>query len=118
MKHTLIKNVRIVDGGRDFISDVYIKGERVEKIASNISLSPQLQVDMVVGDNLVLIPGMIDAHVHFREPGLTYKGDMRSESAAAIAGGITSIMDMPNTIPSVLTLDLLEQKYDLSSQSC
>ncbi|MEY4629280.1 MAG: hypothetical protein RLZZ595_1606 [Bacteroidota bacterium] len=118
MKHTLIKNVRIVDGGRDFISDVYIKGERVEKIASNISLSPHLQVDMVVGDNLVLIPGMIDAHVHFREPGLTYKGDMRSESAAAIAGGITSIMDMPNTIPSVLTLDLLEQKYDLASQSC
>lgn len=118
MKHTLIKHVRIIDDGKDFISDIYIKNDRIEKVASNISLPPALSVEEINGDGLVLIPGMIDAHVHFREPGLTYKGDMQSESAAALAGGITSIMDMPNTVPGVLTTDLLEQKYALASNSC
>jgi len=117
MKHKLIKNIRIVDDGKEFISDVYIKGERIEKIASNISLSTTLAFDEINGEELVLIPGMIDAHVHFREPGLTYKGNMSSESAAAIAGGITSIMDMPNTAPSVLSVDVLEQKYEIASNS-
>ena len=118
MKHTLIKNIRIVDDGKDFISDIYIKNERIEKVATNISLPQALSVEEINGDGLVLIPGMIDAHVHFREPGLTYKGDMQSESAAALAGGITSIMDMPNTVPGVLTTELLEQKYALASTSC
>jgi dihydroorotase len=117
MKHTIIKNARIVDDGKDFISDVYIKGERIEKIASNISLSSQQAFDEIDGEELLLVPGMIDAHVHFREPGLTYKGNMSSESAAAVAGGITSIMDMPNTVPSVLTIDVLEQKYDIAANS-
>jgi dihydroorotase len=117
MKHKLIKNIRIVDDGKEFISDVYIKGERIEQIASNISLSTTLAFDEINGEELVLIPGMIDAHVHFREPGLTYKGNMSSESAAAIAGGVTSIMDMPNTAPSVLSVDVLEQKYEIASNS-
>jgi len=117
MKHKLIKNIRIVDDGKEFISDVYIKGERIEKIASNISLSPTLAFDEINGEELLLMPGMIDAHVHFREPGLTYKGNMSSESAAAVAGGITSIMDMPNTVPSVLSVDVLEQKYEIASNS-
>lgn len=116
MKHTLIKNVRIIDDGKDVVSDVYIKGERIEKIAANISLSSQLQVEEIPGDGLVLLPGMIDAHVHFREPGLTYKADIKSESSAAVAGGVTSIMDMPNTVPSVLTIDILEQKYAIAAQ--
>lgn len=118
MKHTLIKNARIIDDGKDVVSDVYIKGERIEKIAANISLPSQLHVEEIPGEGLVLLPGMIDAHVHFREPGLTYKGDMQSESAAAIAGGITSIMDMPNTLPGVLTIDALEQKYSLAAEHC
>ena len=118
MKHTLIKNARIIDDGKDVFSDVYIKGERIEKIAGNMSLPSQLQVEEIPGEGLVLLPGMIDAHVHFREPGLTYKGDMQSESAAAIAGGITSIMDMPNTLPSVLTIGALEQKYSLAAERC
>lgn len=117
MKHKLIKNIRIVDDGKEFISDVYIKGERIEKIASNISLSPTLAFDEINGEELLLMPGMIDAHVHFREPGLTYKGNMSSESAAAVAGGITSIMDMPNTVPSVLSIDVLEQKYEIAANS-
>ena len=118
MTHKLIKNVRIVDDGKDFIGDVYIKGDRIEKIAPGISLSSHLSFDEINAERLVLIPGMIDAHVHFREPGLTYKGDMRSESSAAIAGGITSIMDMPNTDPAVLSIDVLEQKYARAAASC
>jgi dihydroorotase len=117
MKHTLIKNVRIIDDGKDVVSDVYIKGERIEKIAANVSLSTQLQFDEINGEELVLMPGMIDAHVHFREPGLTYKGSIASESYAAVAGGITSIMDMPNTVPSVLTLDILEQKSKIAAEN-
>ena len=116
MKHTLIKQARIIDDGNDFIADIYIRGERIEKISSTVNLPSSTAVNEINAEKLVLIPGMIDAHVHFREPGLTYKGNMHSESAAAIAGGITSIMDMPNTIPSVLTVDVLEQKYAIAAQ--
>ena len=116
MKHTLIKQARIIDDGNDFIADIYIRGERIEKISSTVNLPLSTAVNEINAEKLVLIPGMIDAHVHFREPGLTYKGNMHSESAAAIAGGITSIMDMPNTIPSILTVDVLEQKYAIAAQ--
>ena len=118
MKHTLIKNVRIIDDGKDFYADVHIKGNRIEKVAPTINLPNEVQYDEVNAEELVLLPGMIDAHVHFREPGLTYKGNMRSESAAAISGGVTSIMDMPNTVPAVLTLDILEQKYNIAAEHC
>ncbi|MEN9952799.1 MAG: hypothetical protein RLZZ520_1067 [Bacteroidota bacterium] len=118
MKHTLIKNVRIIDDGKDFYADVHIKGNRIEKVAPIINLPNEVQYDEVNAEELVLLPGMIDAHVHFREPGLTYKGNMRSESAAAISGGVTSIMDMPNTVPAVLTLDILEQKYNIAAEHC
>ena len=118
MKHTLIKQARIIDDGNDFIADVYIKDERIEKVSSTINLPSSIATNEINAEGLVLIPGMIDAHVHFREPGLTYKGDMQSESAAAVAGGITSIMDMPNTLPSVLTIDALEQKYHFARERC
>lgn len=118
MKHTLIKNVRIIDDGKDYFADVYIKGNRIEKVSASINLPIETKYDEVNAEGLVLMPGMIDAHVHFREPGLTYKGNMRSESAAAISGGITSIMDMPNTVPAVLTLDILEQKYGIAAENC
>ncbi len=118
MKHTLIKNARIIDDGKDYFADVYIKGNRIEKVSASINLPIETKYDEVNAEGLVLMPGMIDAHVHFREPGLTYKGNMRSESAAAISGGITSIMDMPNTVPAVLTLDILEQKYGIAAENC
>ena len=118
MKHTLIKNARIIDDGKDYFADVYIKGNRIEKVSASINLPIETKYDEVNAEGLVLMPGMIDAHVHFREPGLTYKGNMRSESAAAISGGITSIMDMPNTVPAVLTLDILEQKYGIAKENC
>jgi dihydroorotase len=89
MKHTLIKQARIIDDGNDFIADVYIKDERIEKVSSTINLPSSIATNEINAEGLVLMPGMIDAHVHFREPGLTYKGDMQSESAAAVAGGIT-----------------------------
>jgi dihydroorotase len=118
MKHTLIKNARIINDGDDYFADIHIKGERIEQVAPSINLPAEIKYEEINAEGLVLIPGMIDAHVHFREPGLSYKGDMRSESAAALSGGITSIMDMPNTVPAVLTLDILEQKYKIAAENC
>ena len=118
MKHTLIRNARIIDDSKDYFADVHIKGDRIENVAPTINLPAEIQYDEVNAEGLILIPGMIDAHVHFREPGLTYKGNMWSESAAAISGGVTSIMDMPNTVPAVLTLDILEQKYKIAAENC
>ncbi len=111
---TLIKNAKIVNEGETTIGDVLIHGSRIEKIAANISANVQNTIN---AEGLHLIPGMIDDQVHFRDPGLTYKADIATESAAAIAGGITSIMDMPNTIPNTLTLELLENKYQLASRN-
>lgn len=118
MRYTLIKQARIVDDGKDFVADVLIKGERIEKIASTITVPTQVNFEEINAEGLLLIPGMIDAHVHFREPGLTYKGNMRSESVAALSGGITSIMDMPNTVPAVLNLETLEHKYAIAAEHC
>jgi dihydroorotase len=118
MRHTLIKNARIVDDGKDYFADVHIKGDRIEKVAPAINLPNETKYDELNAEGLVLMPGMIDAHVHFREPGLTYKGNMQSESIAALSGGVTSIMDMPNTVPAVLTLDILDQKYAIAAENC
>lgn len=118
MKHTLIRSARIIDDGKDYFADVHIKGERIEKVSPTINLPAEISYEEINAEELVLVPGMIDAHVHFREPGYPYKGDMRSESIAALSGGITSIMDMPNTVPAVLTLDILEQKYKLAAENC
>ena len=115
MKKTLIKNAKIVNEGKVFNGDVLLAGERIQKVANNISGLKE-KVKEIDASGLILIPGMIDAHVHFREPGLAHKGDLATESAAAVAGGITSFMDMPNTIPSVLTQELLEQKYQLGKE--
>lgn len=118
MAHTLIKNARIVDDGKDFIADLHVKNDRIEKIAPIVSLPASIQYHEVNAEGLLLVPGMIDAHVHFREPGLTYKGNIASESAAAVSGGITSVMDMPNTVPAVLTREILENKYGIAAKSC
>ncbi len=113
MNRLLIKNTSIVNEGRIILSDVLIIGERIENISSGIAAS---NATVIEAEGLYLLPGLIDDQVHFREPGLTHKGDISSESKAAVAGGITSYMDMPNTIPNTLSLKLLEEKYKAASQ--
>ncbi|PBQ30590.1 dihydroorotase [Sphingobacteriaceae bacterium] len=116
MKRLVIKNATLVNEGSVFNSDLLIVNGRIEKIDKNIGIQGQ-RFDMIDAQGLYLIPGMIDDQVHFREPGLTHKASLNSESKAAVAGGITSFMDMPNTIPNTLSLDLLEEKYRLAQKS-
>ena len=113
MNNYLIKQASIVNEGEIKIADVLIVDGRIKKIASSISTT---NVNIIDAEGLYLLPGMIDDQVHFREPGLTHKADIFSESKAAVAGGITSYMDMPNTIPNTLTQQLLEDKYTIASQ--
>ena len=106
--------MKIVNEGRLTRQDLLVSGERIERIDSSISLTAATRE--VDASGKYLIPGVIDDQVHFREPGLTHKADIHSESRAAVAGGVTSFMEMPNTRPPALTLDLLEQKYAIASQ--
>ena len=109
MSDTLIVNARLVNEGREFEADLRIAGDRIAEIGSGLSARP---ADTVVdAGGRRLLPGMIDDQVHFREPGLEHKADIASESAAAVAGGLTSFMDMPNTSPPTLTAEALEDKY-------
>jgi dihydroorotase len=112
MGKTLIKNAVIINEGVRSESDILIQNEIIEKIGRNISSDGANILD--VSGNLVL-PGIIDDQVHFREPGLTHKGDIASESRAAIAGGITSYMEQPNTKPQTTTIEKLEKKFQLAS---
>ncbi|MEY2941629.1 MAG: hypothetical protein RJA67_1314, partial [Bacteroidota bacterium] len=112
MKKTLLVNATIVNEGTTFVSDVLIHQGRIEKLGPHITVS---NADIIDLNGNYLIPGMIDDQVHFRDPGLTYKGDISSESKAAIAGGVTSFMDMPNTIPNTLSRELVEQKYQAAA---
>lgn len=114
MRNYLIKSATVVNEGVSKIQDVWIKDGRFHKIGSNFSVSEA--VEEVNGEGLYLIPGLIDDQVHFREPGLTHKADIASESRAAVAGGVTSFMEMPNVNPPSLTIDLLEQKYARAAQ--
>ena len=111
----LIKNICFVNEGERRYADILIKNEIIEKIGSNIDT--KFRVEEIDGSALILMPGVIDDQVHFREPGLTHKADIYSESKAAVAGGITSFMEMPNTIPPTLTLSLLEEKYNIASKN-
>lgn len=114
MSKTVIKNGIIINEGKEFVSDILIEDDLIAKIENNISE----QVDDVVdAEGAWVIPGIIDDQVHFREPGLTHKADIQSESAAAVAGGITSFMEMPNTIPHAVTQNLLEDKYQLAAEA-
>jgi dihydroorotase len=116
MKSILIKDAKIVNEGKIFEGDVLIENELIVKIAENISpLTPDCEIIEAGGH--YLIPGAIDDQVHFREPGLTHKGDIASESRAAIAGGITSYIEQPNTVPNAVTQELLEQKYQIAAES-
>lgn len=115
MTSTLIKNARIINEGKITEGDVLIKGQFIEAIDTSISAKPDYKVIDAEGN--YLIPGVIDDQVHFREPGLTHKGNIMSESKAAIAGGITSFIEQPNTVPNAVTQELLEQKYQIAAQT-
>jgi dihydroorotase len=114
---TIIRNASIINEGEIIVSDILISGDRIEKISSQINLHSNASCKEIDANGLYLIPGVIDDQVHFREPGLTHKATIHSESKAAVAGGITSFMDMPNTIPNTLTQALLEDKYNIASTS-
>lgn len=113
MSSILIKSPTIVNEGKQFVADVLILDGKIERIDPNIDFEAD---DMIDAEGLHLLPGMIDDQVHFREPGLTYKADIATESRAAVAGGITSFMEMPNTVPNTLTQNLLEDKYRLGAE--
>lgn len=115
MKSFLIKNAQVVNEGKIFNADVLIKNQRIEKIASNIQT--QENCTEINAGNKFLLPGVIDDQVHFREPGLTHKATIYTEAKAAVAGGVTSFMEMPNTKPAALTQDLLEEKYSIAQKS-
>ncbi|MEO0877529.1 MAG: dihydroorotase, partial [Bacteroidota bacterium] len=104
----LIKNARIVNRGMITEGDILIKGQRIEKIGPNIS-HPEAKI--IDANGQLAIPGVVDDQVHFREPGLTHKGEIYTEARAAVAGGTTSFMEMPNVKPPTLTQELLEAKY-------
>ncbi|OWK99346.1 dihydroorotase [Kaistella haifensis DSM 19056] len=111
---TLIKNAEIVSENQVFKSDLLIENDLISRIGKNIS---EEGVDKIIeASGKYLLPGIIDDQVHFREPGLTHKGDIESESRAAIAGGVTSFIEQPNTVPNAVTQDLLEEKYQIASE--
>ncbi len=114
MSSILIKNANIVNEGQVFESDLLIEDGRITKIAPSITSKPVSKIIDANGN--FLVPGLIDDQVHFREPGLTHKAEIYTESKAAVAGGITSFMEMPNTVPNTVTIDLLEDKYQIASQ--
>jgi dihydroorotase len=111
---TLIKNAKLVNEGQVYQADVLIENQIIKEISSEITIKADYTI---VAKGLHLLPGVIDDQVHFREPGLTHKANIYTESKAAVAGGITSFMEMPNTNPQALTQELLEDKYVIASQN-
>jgi len=114
MAKYLLKNATLINEGKQFKSDLLINGELIEKIAETITDASAKVIDL---QGKWIMPGMIDDQVHFREPGLTQKANLTTESRAAVAGGITTFMEMPNTVPNTLTQELLEDKYVLASKA-
>lgn len=113
MSSILIKAATVVNEGRIFESDVFIKDGRIDRIAPHIDIRADKEIN---AEGKYLLPGCIDDQVHFREPGLTHKAEIYTESRAAVAGGITSFMEMPNTVPNTVTQELLEQKYAIAAR--
>ncbi len=116
MQKYLIKAIQVVNEGTIQTADVSIAGGRIEKIASQIN-SRDAAYKEINGEGKYLLPGVIDDQVHFREPGLTHKATIYTEAKAAVAGGVTSYMEMPNTIPNALTQELLEDKYNIAART-
>jgi len=117
MSNILIKNARIVNEGKSFLSDLLVIDEKINTIGTPDPRNIPSVTKIIDASGLLLIPGVIDDQVHFREPGLTHKGDIFSESRAAVAGGVTSFMDMPNTNPQTVTIDILYDKYRIGSEN-
>lgn len=115
VKTILIANARLVNEGQIIESDVFIRSGRIERIGKDLQHLPADEIIDAAGQ--YLLPGVIDDQVHFREPGLTHKATIRSESRAAVAGGVTSFMEMPNTVPNALTQELLEEKYRIAART-
>ncbi|MFM2388219.1 MAG: hypothetical protein RL660_2976 [Bacteroidota bacterium] len=113
MASTIIKQAQVVNEGKTVVQDVLIKNQRIEKIASSVDVPYAVQE--IDGGGKILMPGVIDDQVHFREPGLTHKANINTESTAAVAGGTTTFMEMPNTVPNALTFELLEDKYAIAA---
>jgi dihydroorotase len=116
MSSILISNATIVNEGKTFKGDLLVKDEIISAISSPGEIDQPSNAKIINAEGLFLIPGVIDDQVHFREPGLTHKGDIFTESRAAAAGGITSFMDMPNTVPQTVTVEILNEKYRLGSE--
>lgn len=114
---TLIINATLVNEGRTFNGAILIEGDHIAEIfEANASLP---EADHIIdAENCYLLPGVIDCHVHFRDPGLTHKADVESESCAAVAGGVTTVFDMPNTVPQTTTIEAYEEKNKLFSEKC
>ena len=115
MNKLLIKNATIINEGKRSSKDIYIEGEYIKEIKSNIDTDENIEIINAKG--FLVIPGMIDDQVHFREPGLTHKGDIRTESQAAIAGGVTSYIEMPNTIPNTTSIEEFNKKIQTASNN-
>jgi len=117
MEIYLIKNIQVVNEGTIRVMDVMIRDGRIHKMDPAITPPDETNVIIVDGEGKYLLPGLIDDQVHFREPGLTHKATIATESRAAVAGGVTSFMEMPNTVPPAYTVDLLEQKYAIAANT-
>ena len=111
-----IKNATLVNEGETFVASVLVSDGLISKIVVDGQPFEPEHAEVIDATGKYLIPGVIDEHVHFREPGLTHKADVHSESRAAVAGGVTSFMDMPNTVPQTTTQELLQQKFDLAAE--
>lgn len=114
-KPVLFKSASVVNEGKTFVADVLVRDGLIEKIADSITVP--FDVEEIDLSGKYLLPGCIDDQVHFREPGLTHKANIGTESRAAVAGGITSFMEMPNTVPNTLTQELLQDKYDIAANT-
>lgn len=115
MNRYLIKNAKIVNEGVIFEGDVLVENDLIVEVSDNISLKSS-DCMIIDAEGNYLLPGVIDDQVHFREPGLTHKGDIESESKAAVAGGITSYIEQPNTVPNAVTQEILEEKYQIAAE--
>ena len=111
-----IKNATLVNEGQTFVASVFVSDGKIAKIVRGSEIADFASATIIDATGKYLIPGIIDEHVHFREPGLTHKADIYTESRAAVAGGVTSFMDMPNTNPQTTTQELLQQKFDLAAE--
>jgi dihydroorotase len=116
-RKTLIRNARIINEGRQFSGGLLIEGDLIREIYDKDPIPEPVDAEVIDARGQWLLPGVIDDQVHFREPGLTHKGDIQSESASGIAGGVTSFMEMPNTLPPTITLELLKEKQERAAMT-